>query len=236
MDSIDASLLIQLGSVLYIIAFLIREELTLRLTIVAGTILYILYYFYFPDPPLWDAIVASVIMIGANMIVLGQILLERTTFRLSDQEKCLFTAFETLTPGQFRRLLKHTVWKEAKEAGGTVLTREDQPCASLYYVTQGTIAIEKSERRFRLPEANFVGEIAYVLRSSPTATAVAPQGVHYVEWNCEELRKLSVKRPNLGNALNALLTRDLAHKLADSYRPDDAIEADKQAMALLSAQ
>ena len=63
MENFDASLLIKAGSALYIIAFLIRDELTLRLTIVAGTILYIFYYLYFPDPPLWDAIIASVIMI-----------------------------------------------------------------------------------------------------------------------------------------------------------------------------
>lgn len=235
MDSVDASLLIQAGSALYIIAFLIREELILRLTVIAGTVLYILYYYMFPDPPLWDAIIASVIMILANLIVLGQILLERTTFRLSAQEKRLFDAFETLTPGQFRHLLKHTQWQEASGEHGTVLTRQDRSSSSLFYVIEGMIAIEKNGRRFRLPAANFVGEIAYVLQSNPTATTVAPAGVRYVEWDSKAIRKLSVKRPNLGNALNALLTCDLAHKLADSYRPADAIDADEQAMILLSA-
>ncbi len=225
MDNIDPSLLIKGGSALYIIAFLIREELALRLTVIAGTILYILYYYLFPDPPLWEAIIASVIMIFANLVVLGQILLERTTFRLSPDEKELFDAFETLTPGQFRHVLKIAEWKVSSGGDGTILTREAEPSKSLFYVFRGIISVDKAGRQFRLPEGNFVGEIAYVLKRETTATTTAPAGVEYVQWNTDALRKLSKKKPNLGNALNALLTRDLAKKLSGSYRPDDAIPA-----------
>lgn len=227
LENFDASLLIKAGSALYIIAFLIREELTLRLTIVAGTILYIFYYLYFPDPPLWDAIIASVIMIFANLIVLGQIVLERTTFRLNPEAKELFDAFETLTPGQFRHILRLAEWKVSEGAQGTVLTHEAEPSGSLFYVFRGAISVEKSGRWFTLPEGNFVGEIAYVLKRETTATTTAPPGVEYVQWNTDALRKLSKKKPNLGNALNALLTRDLAKKLSSSYRPDVATPRDQ---------
>ena len=61
--------------------------------------------------------------------------------------------------------------------------------------------------------------------ASTTTTSVAPRGVRYVEWDAEALRALSAKQPALGNALNALLTRDLAEKLTASYRPEGALPA-----------
>jgi hypothetical protein len=62
---------------------------------------------------------------------------------------------------------------------------------------------------------------------------VAPQGARYVRWDAEALRKLSDRRPALGNALNALLTRDLAIKLKTSYQPRNAMPADRRTEILL---
>ena len=98
---------------------------------------------------------------------------------------------------------------------------------------EGIISVEKHGRQFRLPEGNFVGEVAYVLNRKTTTTSVAPQGVRYVEWDADALRALSRKYPALGNALNALLTRDLAKKLNTSYRPDDAMPATPESRELL---
>ncbi|AOL22458.1 hypothetical protein Ga0102493_111430 [Erythrobacter litoralis] len=216
-------------------AFFIRDELPLRSLIIVSTIIYIAYYYFALDPPLWDAIVTSVLMIFANLYVLGQVLLERTTFRLSPDEKRLFDAFETLTPGQFRRVLKIARWQVADDPEGTVLTREAEPSGALFYVFDGIISVQKGERIFRLPEGNFVGEIAFVLKRKTTATTVAPQGVRYVEWDADALRKVGRRYPNLGNALNALLTRDLARKLGASYRPDDALPPTRESVELLEA-
>lgn len=216
-------------------AFFIRDELRLRSLIIVSTVIYIAYYYLALDPPLWDAIITSVLMIFANLYVLGQVLLERTTFRLTEDEKRLFDAFETLTPGQFRRILKIAKWRVAGDPDGTVLTREAEPSGALFYVFEGIISVQKGERLFRLPEGNFVGEIAFVLTRKTTATTVAPEGVRYVEWDADALRRLGRRHPNLGNALNALLTRDLAKKLGASYRPDDALPATRESIELLEA-
>jgi CRP-like cAMP-binding protein len=152
---------------------------------------------------------------------------------MSADEKQLFDAFETLSPGQFRRVLKLAQWRVATEPEGTRLTHEAEPSGALFYVFEGIISVEKHGRQFRLPEGNFVGEVAYVLNRKTTTASVAPLGMRYVEWDCDALRALSVKYPNLGNALNALLTRDLAKKLTVSYRPDDAMPATKASAEML---
>lgn len=230
---IDPSWLIYLGAALLLIAYGIRDELRLRVMIIIATFAYIAYYWVIPAGPLWEPIITSVLMVGVNVWVLGQIMLERTTFRLSDDEKQLFDAFETLSPGQFRRVLKLARWHRADDADGTVLTREAEPSGSLFYIFKGIISVEKHGRQFRLPADNFVGEVAYVLNRKTTTTSVAPQGVRYVEWDSDKLRALGNRSPNLGNALNALLTRDLAKKLNASYRPEDAMPATPESVDLL---
>jgi len=231
----DPSGLIHIGAAMLLIAYFIRDELRLRILIILATFIYIAYYYLEPDPPLWDAIVTSVLMIFVNLYVLAQIALERTTFTLNEEEKALFDAFETLSPGQFRRVLKVTQWRIATDPEGTTLTREDEPSNALFYIIDGVISVQKKDRQFRLPEGNFVGEIAFILKRKTTATTVAPEGVRYVEWDSDKLRRLGDKFPNLGNALNALLTRDLAKKLTSSYRPDDVLPATQESIQLLKA-
>ncbi|AWW72861.1 cyclic nucleotide-binding protein [Erythrobacter sp. KY5] len=235
MDFFDPQWLIYLGAALLLLAYGIRDELRLRMLIVVSTFVYIAYYWLLPTGPLWDPIITSFLFVAVNFWVLGQIALERTTFRLSDDEKLLFDAFDTLTPGQFRRVLGLAQWHRADDPEGTLLTREDEPSNALFYIFEGIISVEKHGRRFRLPEDNFVGEVGYVLNRKTTTTAVAPEGVRYVEWDADALRRLSRKYPTLGNALNALLTRDLAKKLNTSYRPDDAMPATEASVELLEA-
>lgn len=227
--------LIYAGAALLLIAYGVRDELRLRLLIIIATFAYIAYYYIIPNGPLWEPIITSVMMVGVNFWVLGQIMLERTTLRLTEDEKRLFDAFETLTPGQFRRLLKIARWVTASDPEGTLLTREDTPSEALFYIFDGIVSVEKKGRQFRLPGGNFVGEVGYVLNRQTTTTSVAPEGVRYVEWDAKALRRLGAKHPNLGNALNALLTRDLARKLNASYRPEDAMPATSETRELLEA-
>lgn len=227
--------LIYLGAGLLLIAYGIRDELKLRVLIVVSTFVYIVYYFLLPGGPLWDPIITSFLFVAINLWVLGQIALERTTLRMSEDEKRLFDAFETLSPGQFRRIAKLAKWSTATDPEGTLLTRDDAPSNALFFIFEGIISVEKHGRQFRLPEGNFVGEVGYVLGRKTTTTSVAPEGVRYVEWDADALRSLSRQKPALGNALNALLTRDLAKKLNTSYRPDDALPPTAETIELLEA-
>ena len=233
MPDFDPSWLIYLGAALLLIAYGIRDELKLRVMIVVSTLIYIAYYYVVGGGPLWEAIITSVLMVGMNLWVLAQIVLERTTLRMTEDEKRLFDAFETLSPGQFRRVAKLAKWRTASDTQGTTLTLEAEPSSVLVYVFDGIVSVEKNGRQFRLPEGNFLGEVAYVLNRKITTTSVAPEGVRYVEWDADRLRALSLKYPALGNALNALLTRDLAKKLKESYRPDDAMPATEASIELL---
>ena len=103
------------------------------------------------------------------------------------------------------------------------LTIEQQPLSRLYYVFEGAVRAQKSAYSFSVEPGNFIGEIAFVLKGLPTATVTAPPGTRYVEWNSEDIRKLMNKSPTFENAMMALLSRDLADKLATSVQPEKVI-------------
>lgn len=216
MSLIDVSYLIHVGAVMYVIAFLARDELHLRLLALAGSSMYVMYYFFFPAEPLWDAILSSSVLICANLVILSRVLFERTILALSEDEKSLFAAFDTLTPGQFRKILKIAHWQLASH--NTTLTREGEALKSLFYIFDGSVLIEKSNHSFTLPDDNFLGEIAYIRGGKPTATAAATAATRYIAWDIDALRQLSTKDPKLNNALVALLARDLADKLSSSHQ------------------
>ncbi|MDJ0612211.1 MAG: cyclic nucleotide-binding domain-containing protein [Rhizobiaceae bacterium] len=215
-NMISPAVLIHLGALLYIVGFLVRDELLLRLLVLGGTALYILYYFLFPDEPLWDAIITSLILAAANLWVLFKIMYERTTFALSDEELKLYQAFETLNPGQFRKVLRSAIWHSA--SGDELMCIENERAEHIYYLIEGEATVEKGEKNFSIGASSFVGEIAYVLNGNYTATVKAKPGLRYVEWRSDNLRKLSNKNPALHNALIALFNRDLAAKLAISHQ------------------
>ncbi|GAA0467482.1 hypothetical protein GCM10009096_05350 [Parasphingorhabdus litoris] len=217
----DAALLIHIGALFYIIAFLIRDEMRLRLLVLSGSVFYLLYYYLFPDPPLWDAILTTAILTVANLIVLFRIVLERSVFTLSTQEKQLFMAFEGFTPGQFRQLLKIAKWRDAQSP--VVLTKESKQLSKLYYIFNGSVRTKKGKHEFTLGDGNFIGEIAFVLKGPPTADVTALPGTRYVEWNSADIDQLMEKSPAFENAMMALLSRDLADKLATSVQPDSVI-------------
>jgi hypothetical protein len=89
--------LIRIANVLYVISYLVKEILWLRLlTVVAGGVL-IAYYALLPVP-LWAAIVWNVVFLAINLRQIRALLLERRPVRLSPDELRLYQlAFRRLT-------------------------------------------------------------------------------------------------------------------------------------------
>ncbi len=216
MDMFDAALLLHAGAVVYVIAFLFRDEALIRAFSVLGTLLYMGYYFWYPAEPLWDPIITSTIFLLANVVVIFMILLERTTFQLSDDEKRLYQGFDTLTPGEFRKLLRIASWHRSD--GSDVLTTAGEQPENLYYVLNGDVLIRKDGTSFPISDGRFIGEIGYVLHGPATGTVSAPEGTRYVAWRTSQLRDLGRRKPGIAIALTALLGEDLARKLSQSVQ------------------
>ena len=205
---------VHIAAMFYVAGFLVRDQLVLRLLILIGTLLYMFYYLFVGDTPLWDAFIWSAIMGGANLLIICLLVLERTTFALSVNEKKLFEAFVGLSPGEVRKILKIAKWQD--ESSNDVLTVENELPQNLHYVISGECLITKKDQDFTISRPTFIGEIAYTLNTPATATVRVRDGGNYVSLPRDKLKALEAKNPGLRVALHALFNADLALKVAHS--------------------
>ena len=212
---ISASLLVHVASLLYVVAFVVRNQLVLRTLVLIATVLYIAYYFFAPDVPLWDAIGWSAVLGLANIYVMSKLMLERTTFRLTNAQRQLYDVFHTLNPGEFRQLLKITHWHSVEAATVQTLTTEGKACTDLFLVLSGQISIDKGARSFAVEPEKFIGEVSYYLQKPASATVTVTGGT-YVSWSHSALETLKRKNPAIRIAVQQILSTDMAHKIAVS--------------------
>ena len=142
-----------------LVGYLARDELWLRLLMLAASANYLAYYYTVADVPLWNAIYTSGALALVNLVMICVVVLERTTFAMSRQVAAIFRSFDMLTPGQFRRMMRYGTVRTADET--VRLTTEGMRVDKLCYVTAGKVVVTKEGRRTEIPPRIFVGEIAY---------------------------------------------------------------------------
>lgn len=210
----SANILVHLALLFYAAGFLIRDELWLRSLVLMGTLFYISYYYHISDDPLWDAIFASGVLAVINIVLIIVIIRERTVLAMSSHEAGLYDIFSTLTPGQFRKLLRNGHWRTATRP--ETLTEIGKPVDRLYYIVSGAIDLEKDAGSGSVGGEIFIGEIAFVLGTNASATVTARPGTVYLEWEAVAIRRLMNRSLAFKNAMIALFNVDMARKVAVS--------------------
>lgn len=210
----SAAVLVQIAFIFYSLGFLARDEMWLRCLLLTGTGFYLLYYYNIEEEPLWDAIFTSGILGAINMGMIILLAFERTTFAMDEQTAKTYQSFDTLTPGQFRKVMKLATTVKVGE--NTILSQESEPIDHLYLVTDGTAEINKLGSSHILPAPLFMGEIGFLLDGTASATVNLQEGSTYTYWQADDLRNLMDATPAIRNAMIALFSRDLAAKLGRS--------------------
>jgi hypothetical protein len=204
--------IVHLGAFLYLAGFLCRDQLQLRGFIVAGDIVYILYFYLAPASPLWGGIFWSVVFTLANLAMIGRILSDRSVYGMTEDDRRLHGLLDTLTPGEFRRLMRAGHWNRAD--GDVAITLEGQPLHRLAYVIDGTITVEKAGHSFTIAPPTFIGEVAFLTDRTASATVSLSAGARYVTWDMARLRQVLLRSPALRIGLGAAFNRDMAEKVA----------------------
>ena len=220
-DPILISAILFLGLVFKFAGFAIRDELWLRLLVMTGLFCDVLFYALRPEPVL-QSVAANALLISVNLILVALIVMERTTWRMSREDRATFAHFPTLTPGQFRRLLR-LARRETVEAG-TPLLLEGKPVEDLMLVYAERIEIEKDGTAFPIAGPAFVGEIALLTGNPSSAGVRLPEGGTVLRLPIDALRSRMDRSPPLSNAMVALFGQELARKVADSVPMDRAAQ------------
>ena len=209
---------VHLALLFYVIGFLTRDELWLRVQVLTGTFFYILYYYFISDAPLWEAILASLAIAAANLYSSFIIIRERSTLGMSSEDIALYQKFHTLKPGHFRKVMKTA--QRAHLSADTVLLDMNQNVDKLFYIPSGEVQISRGGKTAAVKDGHFFGELSFLKGTPASATVTAKAGADVIMWDQETLRAIMEKSPVISNAIIALFNEDLAAKLAVNW-PDD---------------
>ena len=208
---LSLDILVHIGAFLFLLAYLVRDQILLRGLIILGTVFYIVYYF-FMETPLWSALLWNSSFVVINLIMIGVIYSDRASFVMSEREKKLYQVFNTLSPGEFKKLLKIADWFDGSSE--EQITTEGEVPARLYFIIDGEALISRDDKKIFVGPSVFIGELAYLIRKPATATVKLTDKVVGISWKTSSLIKLLASNPQMKIAFDGLLNQDLAAKLA----------------------
>ncbi len=206
------TLLVNLGYVLMLCGFLVRDILWLRgLLILAQTSL-ALYGLGIDRLPMaiWNALFVVI-----NTVWVLRILKERRPVRIPDALRDLYSPhFAALTPQEFLQL-----WAAGRPMTVTdgPLIREGETPRDLFLIVDGKALVERSgESLGTLGRGRFLADMSF-LTGHPASADVRAAGVLLVHaWPQEALRAWKTEKPALYMKLQGVLGADLAAKIRDA--------------------
>ncbi len=211
---LGVGLFVYLAFVFDLFGFLARDELWLRLLMLAASGLYLACFSHVAEAPLWDAISTDVILASANLAMICVVPAERSTLSMSADHAALSRHFPMLNPGQFRRLYR--AGQDQRVDAVTVLTEAGTRPDRLFYVVEGKVLLDKGGAETALDVPLFIRELAFLTYLPATATVRIEAGARYLSWPGGDLRRLLARSSELNVALQAEFNRDLVGKVARS--------------------
>ncbi|MEO8668173.1 MAG: cyclic nucleotide-binding domain-containing protein [Bauldia sp.] len=208
-------ILFHVGNAIALLAFLLRDQLWLRLVLVVSFALQALYYFALPGGPLYDPLFWKIMWIAANLAMIAALFRDRLPYGIDGDLTPLFKRISVLTHGQFRRLIRPTERIKGSAGAPPILSYGEQSSA-LYYLIAGTASVHKHGRTIPVAAGSFLGEIAFLTHSGATATVTLDEGAECLSWPAEALVGLLAKDPALDIAMRGLFNHDLAGKVSAS--------------------
>jgi hypothetical protein len=149
----------------------------------------------------------------ANVYGISMLLLSRSVRIIPAEQLPYFGMLEGLEPGEFKTLMRFGKVRTLQNQ--EILTVKGEVPGRLFYVIEGEVEIEKnSTPRFCIGPRHFIGEVSLVLGTPASATVAAPAGTRLIEWPRDLLARQMARRNRLKLAVEALIARDMARKVA----------------------
>lgn len=207
------TVLFHASNLMAFLAFLLRDQLRLRIMMAVSLFLQGLYYYAIPGGPFVDPLFWKVVSFVANLAMIILVFGGRLDFGIPAELRGLFEQIQVLTPGQFRKLISLSSRRKAE--GAALLVQGERP-VELFYLLKGEARLQKGQHGFAISPGVFLGEIAFLNASSASATVQLQQGAECLAWNSEKLLALMKKDKAIDIALRGLFNHDLATKVANS--------------------
>ena len=217
-------ILFNTANIFFVLAFMAKKIVWLRLLTITGMAVSIPYYLYFQEAPLWNNIFWVCIYASINLIMLFIIYLESRPISLSDLEQKIYDlTFKSLERRVFKKLIDHGSLEELQPEVNFI-TR-DTELESLMYVVEGEAEVVlKHGEKIIIPTGGFIGEQSYITGERTSADVkTGKEAAKIIRWNSEALRKYLAGKEVLKDNLDLILTADLIYKLRDMEEDLDQI-------------
>jgi len=214
--NIPLEVLINTANVLYLISYMVRDILWLRiLTVIAA--LCLMPYFYFQATPIMTPIYWNIGFTALNVFWIVLLLMERRPVKLTPREERLCElVFRTMTPREMIRILKLATWKTAES--DECFIAQGSRLDELIVIFSGRACVEVEGKVVaEILPGQFVGSVSYVTDKTATANIIALEPTCYVTWPKAKLKKFLDRNSELHTALEKTLAMDLARALQDSW-------------------
>ena len=203
-------LVFNVGAAVFLVGFLIRDVILSRAVFAVGAAVFV-YGFALGDGNFF-ALLWAVAILLVNMAVIWANLRDRFTTPLTPEEQELKKEMPQFSEGDFRRLMQPCSWQTLDAP--LQLTEQGKPSKTLYYIVSGGATVSKSDKEIDVGDNILIGEISFSQDVPATATVHAHEGSVLISWPHKKLKRL-LKRKSLKAGFDALLSNDLAEKLAN---------------------
>src|SRR6202021_3179904 len=133
-------LLIHAANMLFLIAYMVRDILWLRILSVISSFCLIPYYFTRPEP-MMVPIYWSLVFAALNVYWIVRLLLERAPMKLNaDEQRLCEPVFRTMSPREMITLLKLATWEVAET--GECFVKRHKPAERLMVIYSGRASAE----------------------------------------------------------------------------------------------
>lgn len=208
-------ILFHCGNVLYLLAFVVRDILWLRVLIVVAQAALMPYYCFSSDDghPLLPPIMWGSLTIGINIVQIILLLLQRNPIFLDEAELKLYRSkFRGMRVRDFMKLMQAARWHRGQQT--EAILNQGDTVQHLWLLTDGEATVEVDGRRVtEIGAGEFVGEMALLTGEPASATVLARPGIQYVTWEAKDLRGLFTSRPDMEAKFRSILGADLVQKL-----------------------
>jgi CRP-like cAMP-binding protein len=207
------TLLFHVSNLMAFLAFLLRDQLQLRVMMAVSLFLQGLYYYSIPGGPLFDPLFWKVVSFAANLLMILLVFGGRIDFGIPADLRSLYEKINVLTPGQFRKLIRSSTRTTSSDQP---LLIENQKPDKLHYLLSGSANIKKGESSHTVANGIFLGEVAFLNETSASATVQLHEGAECVSWDSKTLKSMMHKDRALDIAMRGVFNHDLAAKVARS--------------------
>ena len=217
-------ILFNTANIIFLLAFMAKKIVWLRLLTITGMMVSIPYYLYFLEAPMWNNIFWVNTYALINLVMLFIIYLESRPVKLSDLEQKIYDlTFKSLEPRVFKKLIDHGSLEELQPE--VVLVNRDSELDSLMLVVEGEVEVVlKYGEHLIIPTGGFIGEQSFITGGKTSADVTSgEEATMILRWNSEVLRKYLVGKETLKDNLDLIFTADLIHKLRGMEEDIDEI-------------